>query len=113
MTLKTTIIVSAIALIAAFVVWPELKNGVLIGREVREIDRPYGTAYINVCSYFSTIGITYAIFPSEVIPTRKIADTATAPSVSAKCQDASPIASMNSLTRLLIATSFSYRLPIL
>ena len=79
MKLRITIICSTLALVAAFGVWPEIKEGVLIGRQAREIDRPYGTAYINVCSYFTASGIAYTIYPAEVIPTRKKADMAICP----------------------------------
>ena len=49
------IISSALALVATFVIWPELKSGVLIDRQVREIDRPYGPP-VSTFGYFPPLG---------------------------------------------------------
>jgi hypothetical protein len=67
------------ALAVALAAWHVLSIGVLVGSEIREIQRPYGAAFIHVCKYLYINGIRTLPYPQIVLESHAQGENAFCP----------------------------------
>jgi hypothetical protein len=67
-------------LAAVYVGWSALRDGIYLGADVQQIERPYGVAYLHKCKYLTAAGVEEAIYPRVVIYSEAQAAAAPCPS---------------------------------